>query len=150
MINVEYETVIERPVAEVFEKLVDIDSYPDWLPQSRIFLNCWKTSEGAVGPGTTFIDQSRIGRYHGQVTAFQRPTRVAFRMRLRWLGVDVMESRPGYVLEDVPGGTRVRHHAEGELFGLFRIMEPYVEMRARQERIRTVDVLKATLESPAG
>lgn len=148
MIHVEYETVINRPIAEVFDKLVDIDSYPDWLPQSRVFLKCWKTSQGPVGRGTTFVDQSRIGRYHGVVTSFQRPTRVAFRMRLRWLGMDVMESRPGYVLQEVPGGTRVQHHAEGELFGLFRILEPYVEMRARQERIRTVDVLKETLQSP--
>lgn len=68
-------------------------------------------------------------------------------MRLRWLGMDVMESRPGYELEEVLGGTRVQHHAQGELLGLFRVMEPYVEMRAREARIRTVEVLKRVMES---
>lgn len=148
MIYVTYETVISRPREEVFEQLVDIDRYPDWLPQSRVFLDCWQTSQGPVGEGTTFVDKTRAGIYRGVVTDFQRPVQVAFRMRLRWLGQDVMESRPRYRLEPVEGGTRVKHEAEGELYGLFRVLEPYFARRAEEERKRTVDVLKRTLESP--
>jgi uncharacterized protein YndB with AHSA1/START domain len=149
MIRVEIDTKIHRPIGKVFERLVDIDSYSDWLPQSRVFLDCEQTSKGPVDVGTTFIDRTRIGTYKGQVTELQRPTRVSFRMRLRWFGVNVMESRPTYILEPVEDGTRVQHLAEGELYGLFRLLEPYVAIRARMERERTVDTLKRSLESPA-
>jgi uncharacterized protein YndB with AHSA1/START domain len=149
MIRIELDTEIHRPIEEVFERLVDIDGYSSWLPQSRVFLDCRQTSEGPARLGTTLIDETRIGTYQGAVTEFQRPTKVSFRMILRWFGVNVMESRPTYLLEPVDGGTRVRHLAEGELYGLFRLLEPYVAIRARMERERTVATLKRSLESCA-
>lgn len=32
--------------------------------------------------------------------------------------------------------------AEGELYGHFKLMKPYVAARAQEERMRTVDALK--------
>lgn len=147
MIRVEVDRFIERSIEDVFDRLVNINNYPNWLPKSRVFLNTRQTSEGPVGEGTIFRDRTRIGTFRGKVTEFQRPTKVAFRMRLRWFGINVMESRPGYTLESVDGGTNVHLLAEGELYGIFKLMQPYVAIRAREERTRTVDVLKKTLES---
>ncbi len=147
MIQTEYNTKIKRPIEEVFERLVNINDYPNWLPKSRVFLFCEQKSEGPTDMDSTFIDKTRIGVYQGEVTDFKRPRRVRFRMRLNWFGRKVMESRPGYVLKSVNGGTEVQHKAEGELFGLFKLMEPYVALRARQERKRIVDMLKESLES---
>lgn len=147
MIQVEAETVIERPIEEIFDRLVNIPNYPKWLPKSRIFLDTRKTSEGPVSQGTTFEDKTRIGIFDGEVTDFQRPTKVTFRMRLRWLGISVMESRPAYSLEPIDSGTNVHLVAKGELYGLFKLMRPYVALRAREERIRTLKVLKKSLES---
>jgi uncharacterized protein YndB with AHSA1/START domain len=147
VIRVEVETMIDRPIEEVFDRLVDIDGYSEWLPPSSVFLDSWQTSEGPVALGTTFIDKTRVGLYHGRVTAFRKPTQVNFRMRLRWLGLDVMESRPQYELEPANNGrTEISHVAEGKLYGLFKLLEPYVAIQARRERSRTVQKLKESLE----
>jgi len=146
MIHVEFETTIHRPIENVFNQLVDIDAYPDWLPKSRVFLSCNRTSDGPEQAGTTFIDKTRVGTYRGIITDFQKPVKVDFRMRLHRFGVRMMESRPGYRLQSVDGGTTLFHTAEGELFGIFKLLEPYIALRAREERIRTVRTLKTSLE----
>lgn len=147
MIRVEIETTIKRPIEEVFDRLVDINGYSEWLPKSRVFLGTRQTSEGPVDVSTTFEDKTTIGTFRGEVTAFQRPTKVNFRMRLRRFGMNVLESRPGYTLQSVDGGTNVHLLAAGELYGIFKLVQPYVAVRAREERKRTLDVLKKTLES---
>jgi len=146
MIRVKCNVSIHRPIEAVFHRLVDINGYPDWLPPSRVFLDCYKTSEGPEGIGTTFIDRTKIGSYHGVITTFERPLQVGFRMTLKWLGMDVMVSRPEYQLEPDGDKTKVHHLAEGELYGIFKILEPYVANRAHEERIRTVRTIKTSLE----
>lgn len=147
MIQVEIDTMIERSSDAVFDRLVDISNYSNWLPQSSVFLDTKQTSKGPVDVGTTFIDRTTIGTYRGEVTEFERPTKVCFRMRLRWFGIDVMESRPYYLLKPVEGGTQVHHRAEGQMYGIFKLFQPYVAKKARNERQRTVAVLKQSLES---
>jgi len=147
MIQIEYETTIGRTIEDVFERLTDINGYPDWLPKSRVFLHCKQTSEGSVDVGTTFKDETRVGTYTGEVIELRRPEKVTFRNELRWFGLRVMETFPGYELESSGSGTRVRHQAEGKMFGIFKILQPYVAMRAKEERIRTVEMLKQSLES---
>jgi len=146
MIKVELERRIDRPIEEVFDRLVDISAYSQWLPKSRVFLDTNQTSQAPVGEGTTFIDQTRVGKFRGQVTDFQRPAKVTFRMRLHWFGMKVLDSQPAYTLEPVDGGTKVHLVALGKLHGIFKLMQPYVAIRAREERTRVVDVLKQSLE----
>jgi hypothetical protein len=43
--------------------------------------------------------------------------------------------------------TIVHHVAEGELFGLMRLMKPVAALLARSERARTVESLRRSLES---
>ena len=43
--------------------------------------------------------------------------------------------------------TIVHHVAEGELFGLMRLMKPVAALLARSERWRTVESLRRSLES---
>jgi hypothetical protein len=57
-----------------------------------------------------------------------------------------MEARPVYELIPAQTGTEVRHTTEGQLFGVFRFMEPVVARVARGERKRTVEALKGSLE----
>lgn len=149
MIHVEIDTVIKRPIEDVFERLVDIPNYAEWLPKSRVFLETKLTSEEPIDVETTFTDRTTIGTFRGEVTAFQRPTKVNFRMSLRRLGMKVMESRPGYTLTPVDAGTQLQLIAEGQLYGLFKLLEPYVAAKARRERKRTVEALKKSLETPA-
>jgi hypothetical protein len=43
--------------------------------------------------------------------------------------------------------TGVHHVAEGELFGMMRLMKPVAALLARSERARTVESLRRSLES---
>ncbi len=147
MIEFGIESTINRPIEDVFERLIDIDSYPEWLPKSNIFISCRKVSKGPVGAGTEFVDETHFGTFQGVVEEFERPTRVTFTNQLYWLGLKVLESRPGYILEATDAGTKVRHIAEAELYGLFRLLKPLIARMAMKERSRTVEQLKKSLES---
>ena len=146
MMRVELNTHVARPIEDVFARLTDFSDYSRWMPKLGVFGGCDQTSEGLVGIGSTYHDRSRMGTFRGEIVEFHAPTRVAFRESLRWLGVNVMEARPAYELVRTQTGTEVRHTAEGQLFGIFRLMEPVVAPVARGERKRTVEALKGSLE----
>ena len=58
-----------------------------------------------------------------------------------------MEARAAYTLEEDRDKTIVHHVAEGELFGMMRLMKPVAALLARSERARTVESLRRSLES---
>jgi uncharacterized protein YndB with AHSA1/START domain len=147
MIRVEIDTTIKHPVEEVFERLANINEYSTWMPKSGIFIKSEQTSAGPLGKGTTYYDQGRMGTFQGEVSDFERPTKVAYRETLRWLGMRVMEARAVYQLKAIDGGTMVHHVAEGQLYGIFKLMQPMTVVIARGERNRTVNALKKSLES---
>jgi hypothetical protein len=88
-----------------------------------------------------------MGTFRGQITDYQPPSRIAFRETLRWFGFELMEARPEYFLAVDRDRTIVHHVAEGELFGLMRLMKPMAALLARSERTRTVKSLRRSLES---
>lgn len=146
--HVEVDATIDRPVEDVFERLVRVSDYPRWLPPSLVFTSCRQTSEGPVGAGTTYEDVTKMGTLVGEVDDFAAPVRVAFRETLRWLGRAVFEARMMYSLRpDGAGRTEVHHVAEGELRGAIRAARPMLELVARRERQRTIEALKRSLET---
>ena len=147
--TVRYEThaTIDRPVGDVFARLADFDGYRTWMRRTGMFRRSGKSSDGPVRLGTTYFDATRMGTFHGEVTRYEPPQRLAFRETLRWFGSDLMEARPTYILEADAGKTMVHHVAEGELFGIMRLMKPLAALMARGERARTVESLKRSLES---
>lgn len=147
MIRVEIDETIKRPIEEVFEQLVDIPRYPEWMPNNGLFITCTKDSEGPAGVGTKYSDKTRLGTVWGEVSVFDRPNEVVFHYTARLFGMTVMEGWPGYVLErEGEAATRIHHRAEGHLYGPFKLLQPLVQMMARGERQRTVDALKESLE----
>src|SRR5438105_2568455 len=149
MIKVEVDTVIARPIDDVFGQLTDLSDYSRWMRKKGIFLSAGQTSEGPVAVGTTYYDKGWMGTFRGEVVELEAPTKVVFRQKVRWLGLPVMEARPGYELVSTPTGTEVHHTAEGRLFGPFKAMKPMVALMARGERARTVHALKDSLAHPA-
>ena len=109
MIRVELNTVVARPIEDVFGRLTHLSDYSRWMPKLGMFGRCEQTSEDPVGIGTTYYDSTRMGTFRGEIVEFRAPTRVAFRESLRWLGVKVMEARPAYELVATKTGTEVRH-----------------------------------------
>lgn len=151
MIRVDIEETIDRPIEEVFERLIDIERYPEWMPKRGLLVSCTQDDEGPVGVGTPYTDRTRLGTVRGEVVAFDRPKRVVFAYTARLGGRTLMRGWPGYTLERDGGGrTRVHHVAEGHLYGPFKLMRPLIQVIARGERRRTVDALKRSLESAPG
>jgi uncharacterized protein YndB with AHSA1/START domain len=149
MVRVELNTVIARPIEDVFDRLTDLSTYSQWMPKLDMFIRSDQTSEGPVGVGTTYYDKGWMGTFVGEIEEFHAPTTVAFREKLRWLGVTVMEARAKYELVSTRTGTEVHHTAEGRLFGIFNVMQPLLAWMARGERGRTVHALKDSLETEA-
>jgi uncharacterized protein YndB with AHSA1/START domain len=147
--TVRYEgrTTIDRPIGDVFARLADMDRYGTWMHRTGLFRRSRQTSDGPLASGTAYFDATRMGTFRGQVTDYQPPSRLGFRETLRWFGSDLMEARPEYLLEADEDRTIVHHIAEGELFGVMRLMKPVAALLARSERTRTVASLKRSLES---
>ena len=143
----EARTTINRPIGDVFARLADLDDYGTWMRRTGLFRRSGQTSDGPLGLGTAYIDATRMGTFRGQITDYQPPSRIGFRETLRWFGYDLMEARPEYFLEADQDRTIVHHVAEGELFGLMRLMKPVAALLARSERARTVKSLRRSLES---
>ena len=150
-VRVEIDEVIARPIEQVFERATGLSQYADWMPHSGVFRNCSHISEGPVRLGTTYLDQGRMGSFRGEISEFERPSRVVYKETLRWFGTPVVVGRIEYKFSPDPRGTAVHHVAESELHGIFRLMRPMVAVIGRGERRRTVTALKRSLESePSG
>lgn len=147
VVRFESQTVIDRPVGEVFERLADLSGYHSWMHRTGLFSGCQVTSELPVREGTTYVDATRMGRFEGEVVEFVPPTRIAFLETLHWFGSKVSEARPSYVLEADGERTLVHHVAVGELFGPMRAFKPAAGWMANRERTSTLDSLKRSFES---
>lgn len=147
MVRYEARRTIDRPIGDVFARLADLDGYGAWMRRTGMFRRSSQTSDRALGLGTAYLDATRMGTFRGQITDYQPPSRIAFRETLRWFGFELMEARPEYFLEADRDTTIVHHVAEGELFGLMRLMKPVAALLARSERTRTLKSLKRSLES---
>src|SRR5687768_1629801 len=117
------------------------------MPRTGLFGSCRQTSDGPVEKGATYVDSSRMGRFPGEVTEFERPSHVAFSETFRMFGRDMMQARPAYRLESSSSGTVVHHVADGELFGITRIMKPAAVWMSKSERSRVLASLKRSIES---
>ena len=147
MIRFEITRLIERPREEVFARLANIDGYNEWLSHSRIFRGTTvRAGANPIGPGTRFEDQTPVGVFEGEILEYVPPQRIAFRQILSWMGGPVFESRPAYLLGSSHAGTDVLHVAEGEVFGAYRLIEPYVRQLAVEERTRTLDALEQSFQ----
>jgi len=146
-VRYETSTTIDRPVSDVFARLADLDGYRTWMRRTGLFRRSGQTSDGPLGPGTAYFDATRMGAFRGEVTDYEPPERIGFRETLRWFGSEQMEARPAYTLEADQDKTIVHHVAEGELFGMMRLMKPVAALLARSERARTVRSLRRSLET---
>jgi uncharacterized protein YndB with AHSA1/START domain len=146
-VRYETRTTIDRPISDVFARLADLNGYRTWMRRTGLFRRSGQTSEGPLALGTAYFDATWMGTFRGEVTDYEPPARIGFRETLRWFGTDLTEARPEYILEADGDKTIVHHVAEGELFGIMRLMKPVAALLARSERARTVEALRRSLES---
>jgi len=146
-VRYERRMTIDRPISDVFARLADLDGYKTWMRRTGLFRRSGQTSDGPLGLGTAYFDATRMGTFRGEVTDYEPPARIGFRETLRWFGSDLMEARPEFILEAEGDKTIVHHIAQGELFGMMRLMKPVAALMARSERARTIESLRRSLES---
>lgn len=125
------EIVIARPVEEVFDTVADERNEPRYNPR---LASVEKASAGPIGVGTRWLAATARGRRRIpmtiEVTAYERPRRLASRTRLAGMDIDGQLS-----FEPVTGGTRMRWCWDLRPHGPLRLLGPLIaRVGARQER----------------
>jgi|SRR5215211_1671297 len=142
------ETVINRPVEEMFDFVTDARNEPRYNPR---ILNVEKTTPGPIGRGTHFVLVSKaMGRpmaVEYEITAYERPWRMTSHT-IR--GLPLMDVESTETFEPVGGGTRMRWVWEVKPRGAAgRLMKP-VLARILGRRLDTAFAnIKRVLEEEA-
>ena len=152
LIELRFERLIRAPAERVFALLADLRDYDRWLPRSTAFYGTSRISDGPIGTGTTYIEDSPFGVRHGIVTAFAPPTTLNFEQP--------MQLKPAFVGEIgiklfhtlTPQGDRVSVLRELQLAskGAATLLMPVIAQAFRAENERMMNALKTFAEAEAG
>ena len=148
-IEVDIETTIARPPADVFAALVDVEHYPAWLIASGI-VKVEPVDAGALRAGSGLrIHQTVAGRstvLDGQVTVLEPGAALGLRGKDRegvTIRIDAVVA-----LDDM--ATRLRWSVRIGLPLRYRMFESMVTPQARRAATLDLEALKRRLESVAG
>jgi uncharacterized protein YndB with AHSA1/START domain len=132
--------VIDRPVADVFRAIADVESFPRWNPTTK---SAKKLSPGETGEGTRFELTIRgFGRTIQELRGFEPDRQVTLVPHIKTLS-------GGHTFVLIPEGdgqTRVDHQLEMTLRGAWRVFGPMVAMVGRRNLRQTATALKNWLE----
>ena len=146
-IAVEVETRIERPIADVFAALVDIERYPEWLIASGI-VGVERLDAGPLRAGSRLrIRQTVAGRsttLDGVVTVLAPGA--AFGLRGRDKDGITVEIEAVVATDDL--ATRLRWTARVGLPLRYRMFESMVAPQARRAAALDLEALRRRLEAP--
>jgi Polyketide cyclase / dehydrase and lipid transport len=141
--RVEGETIINRPVEEVFDFVADERNEPRYNPRMR---DAEQVSEGPIGVGTRFrTELETMGRTMPMVvefTGFERPWRLGSVTRS-----SMMDTEGALTFEPVPGGTRMCWSWDVRPRGALKLMAPIVGVIGRRQEQSVWGNLKRLLES---
>jgi carbon monoxide dehydrogenase subunit G len=145
MIKIEHSTVINRPIEEVFAFLEDSNNDPKW--QTGV-LEVEKTSEGAVGVGTTFREIRKfLGR---QFETIYEITEHEFNKKLSSKAASgPIPFMITTTFEAVETGTRVTVVGEAEPGGFFKLGESVISRSFEKSLEADFTSLKAIMEEGA-
>ncbi|HET7661167.1 MAG TPA: SRPBCC family protein [Oryzihumus sp.] len=143
MARVEGQTVIRRPVDEVFDYVADERHEPAY---NRRMVRAAKLTDGPVGAGTRFEAQmaTRPRPMHmvTELTGFERPHRLELRTTSGFA-----EVRGAMTFDAVDGGTRMRWSWELRPHGALRLAGPVLGWVGRRQEAAIWAALKQHLES---
>jgi uncharacterized protein YndB with AHSA1/START domain len=133
--------VIDRPVADVFRAVVDVESFPRWNPTTK---SARKLSEGETGEGTRFELAIRgFGRTVQELRGLEVDRRVTLVPHIKGLA-----GGHTFVFTSLDGRTRVDHELEMSPLGALRALGPIIRIVGRRNLRRTASALKGWLERP--
>jgi uncharacterized protein YndB with AHSA1/START domain len=141
VIRVEFTIEIDRPPAEVFEYLADVEKVPEWQASA-----VESRADGLLAKGSRISERRRfLGRDFEtelEVTAYEPPERLT----LRALDGPVRFT-VDHRLEEHRGATLLHFAGEAKPGGMLRFAGPAVESNARHEFRRDFDRLKELVEA---
>lgn len=134
---------IERPVDDVFGFFLDLErQIPATDPKVRSVV---KTTEGPVGPGTTYvIRQPIMGRVREQptrITAVDPNRRIDMEARF-----GPVAPRIRLLFEGTTTGTRVTFSGDSRPVGPFRLITPLMDRIGERNWVRRLGLIKESLE----
>ena len=145
MIKLESNTVINRPIEEVFAFVTDSEKMSQWMSE---LVEAKQTSEGPVGVGTTISAVANVmGRRIEniqEVVAYEPNSKYTIKATS-----GPVANEDAFTFDSVAGGTNVTRVVEAEIGGFFRLAEPlFARMMGRQFETNFAN-LKDLLEAQA-
>ena len=143
MINVEVSMVINRPVADVFAFVANLENLPKWDTDFQEAKRLTSTPDGVgatyqcllkiSGKGATQKVETTEYAVNKKITYESEPTRIA-------------KARVSIQFESVAEGTKITSLLQPEFYGLFRFFEPMMAGLIRKSHIAHLSNLKPLLE----
>ena len=131
--------VIDRPVEQVFEAVVNVANYPKWnatTPSAR------KLTAGEIGEGTRFELEIRgFGKVPQELREFERNKRVRVVPSMKFLS-----GGHRFLFTAQGARTRIDHELEMTPKGLFKIFGPFMGMMGKKNLRDTANALQRYLE----
>jgi uncharacterized protein YndB with AHSA1/START domain len=142
MIKAEQNSIIDRPIEEVFAYVGDQTNTPAW--QSGL-VEVRRTTEGPIGVGTkhTFV-RTFMGRRmeaDNEYVAYEPNKLITFRTTSGPVRLEA-----SYLFEAVAPGTRLTSRIEMDASGFMSLAEPLIAAGLRREMKTGFRVLKSLLE----
>ena len=131
--------VINRPVEEVFQTVIDVANFPKWNPTTA---SARKLSPGQIGEGTRFELEIRgFGKVPQELKEFVKNERVRLVPTM-----SLMSGGHRFVFTAQGASTRIDHELEMTPKGWFKIFSPLMGMMGKKNLRETANALQKYLE----
>jgi uncharacterized protein YndB with AHSA1/START domain len=143
--QIESETTIERPRAEVFDYLAHAEHLPEYVTE---FASVSQASPGEPTQGTEYRYEMARGGTDGtfEWTEFEPASRLAWHGPPVKSGPGSMEPAGRWELAEEDAGTRVKLVMAPRPGGLFKLMAPLMSIGMRRGNARALERLKQRVE----
>ncbi len=144
--QIDTEIRIHGSSQDVFDVLLALDRYGEWLPASDVHKGIEVEGAGPVGVGTTYVDRQAGGAHmSGHVRICDPPNSVGFTQTVR-LPFGLFEARVDFEITSDGESTTVVRHQVASLPWLLRPLQPIARLKGRSESERVLRALKRHVE----
>jgi len=149
-VTLHFEIAIRRSPETVFQLLSDLSGYTSWLPPSQLYSQTTAISDHPIRIGTTYSDKGPSSEMHGEVTALEPCSHLAFcqssHFKRPWLRGD-LDIRIRYTLRPIEDGTQVIRDCKLHTHGMLKVLQPVLLRTIRKENDRILHRMKWYLEA---
>src|SRR5215472_4787447 len=131
--------VIDKPVEQVFETVVNVANFPKWNPTTP---SARKLSQGEIGEGTRFELEIRgFGKVLQELREFEKNKRVRLVPSMKFIS-----GGHRFVFTAQGATTRIDHELEMTPKGIFKILTPLIGMMGKKNLGDLANSLQRYLE----